>query len=320
MTRSRRDVLRAATAVAGAAAVGATGAGAAAAVTSGSRDTRRVLSSVGTRLNTFHDASGRVTVSVFSHRGNPPQQHWIDETVLVGDGDMVAIGGGATAVESPHGALLTASYPNDDLSGWTVGAKDHIDAQAYELVSYVIGLKIAGMSRDELLRSVYVSRADSGVAPHPEAEAGLPSSNDYVLVGGGFRVDWHGGGNLATASFPATETSWKARSKDHIVSDPANIRAYAIALRRRLPVGTVFNTFTRADAGRAPHPAAVASLTPGYALTGGGAEVHWNGSGNLLWKLEPATTQTPSFAAASKDHHTPDPATLTAWALGIRLG
>ncbi|WP_431046138.1 hypothetical protein ACQUSR_30625 [Streptomyces sp. P1-3] len=318
--RSRRDVLRAATAAAGAAAAVAVGSGTAAASSrTPAPAPRRVLSSVGTRLNTFRDASGKVTVSVFSHHGNPAQQHWINETILVGDGDMIAIGGGARATNTGNGALLTASHPTDDLSGWTVCSKDHIDPQPHELESYVIGLKIAGMSRDQLLRSVYVSRADSGVAPHPEAEAGIPSSNDYVLVGGGFRVDWHGSGNLGTASFPATETSWKARSKDHIVSDPANIRAFSIALRRRLPVGTVLNSFSRADSGQSAHPAAVASVAQGYALTGGGAEVHYRGAGNLLWRLEPSTTQTPSFSAASKDHHISDPATITAWALGIRI-
>ncbi|NUS85706.1 MAG: hypothetical protein HOY75_23995 [Streptomyces sp.] len=325
--RSRRDLLRAASAVAGASALGAMGGGTAAAsakptptATASPTGPRRVMNTVGTRLNTFYDASGLVTVSVFSHRGSPPQQHWIDETVLVGDGDMIAIGGGATGMEYPEGALLTASYPTDDLSGWTVSSKDHRADQPHELVSYVIGLKIAGMSRDELLRSVYVSRADSGTAPHPEAEAGIPSSNDYVLVGGGFKVEWHGQGNLATASFPATETSWKARSKDHLASDPANLRVYAIALKRNLPVGRVLTSISRSDSTQTAHPAAVASVAPGYALTGGGAEVHYHGAGSLLWKLEPATTQTPSFSAASKDHLASDPSSLTAYSLGIRIG
>ncbi|WFB09351.1 hypothetical protein LRS74_21625 [Streptomyces sp. LX-29] len=256
---------------------------------------------------------------MFSHRGNPPQQHWIDKTTLVGDGEMIAIGGGATATDADPGALLTASYPNDDLSGWVVSSKDHLRAHAHELTSYVIGLKIAGLSRAQLLRSVYVSRADSGAAPHPEAEAGIPSSTDYVLVGGGFRVDWHGQGNLGTASFPATEFSWKARSKDHLVSDPANIRAYAIALRRHLPVGRVDVAITRADSGQTAHPAAVAAVAPGYALTGGGGDVHWRGDGNLLWRLEPATSRTPSFSAAAKDHLRSDPASITAYALGVRI-
>ncbi|MFF3763934.1 hypothetical protein ACFYYR_07570 [Streptomyces sp. NPDC001922] len=260
-----------------------------------------------------------MTVAVFSRRGNPAQQHWTDQTLLVGDGDMIAIGGGATAVNVPNGALLTASYPNDDLTGWTVSSKDHKVAQPHELVTYVIGLKVAGMTRDQLRQAVHVARADSGVAPHPEAEAGIPSSSDYVLVGGGFKVNWSGAGNLATASFPSTDFSWKARSKDHMSSDPANIRSYAISLRRDLPAGRVSGAVARAESAQAAHPAAVATLPPGYALTGGGGEAHWRSAGSLLWKLEPSTGSTPSFGAAAKDHLISDPSTVTAYALGIRI-
>ena len=281
------------------------------------------MSSVGTHLNTFHDASGLVTVAVFSHRGNPAQDHWINEEVLVGDGDMIAIGGGGTATNFPAGALLTASFPNDDMSGWVVTSKDHQVANPHELTTFVIGMKIAGMSRQQLKDSIFVSRSDSGVAPHPEAESGVPS-NEFVLIGGGFRVDWHGAGNLATASFPATEFSWKARSRDHSIADPSNLRVFAIGLRRNLPAGPVTVNIQRADGGQTSHPAAVATVASGFALTGGGAEVHIDGAGNLLgnllWKLEPATSQTPTFSAASKDHVHPDPSTITAFALGIRIG
>jgi len=45
--------------------------------------------------------------------------------------------------------------------------------------------------------------------------------------------------------------------------------------------------------------------------------VHWNGAGNLLWKLEPATARTPSFSAAAKDHHVSGPSTITAYSVGI---
>src|SRR3954447_10336695 len=125
------------------------------------------MSSVGTHLNTFHDASGRITVSVFNHIGSPPQEHWIEEEILVGDGDMIAIGGGGTASENP-GALLTASHPNDDLSGWVISSKDHEVPDAHQLITYVIGLKIAGMTKAQLRDSIFLSVADSGVAPHPE--------------------------------------------------------------------------------------------------------------------------------------------------------
>jgi hypothetical protein len=275
------------------------------------------MSSVGTHLNTFHDASGSVTVSVFNHIGNPPQQHWIEEEITVGDGDMIAIGGGGTASETP-GALLTASHPNDDLTGWVVSSKDHEVPDPHPLVTYVIGLKIAGMTREELRSAIFVSVADSGVAPHPEAETGVPNDS-FVMIGGGFRVDWHGAGNLATASFPSTEFSWKARSKDHDISDPANLRVYAMCLRRILKGRTVVVSIERSDSGQAPHPAAIVNVAQGFALTGGGAEVHTGEPGNLLWKLEPSTNNSPTFAAASKDHMHPSPATITAYALGIRL-
>lgn len=276
------------------------------------------MSSVGTQLNTFNDASGKVTVAVFSHRGSPAQGHWIEEKILVGDGDMIAIGGGGTGDDVGFGNMLTASHPNNDLSGWVVSSKDHESPDPVELLTYVIGLKIAGMSRQDLLNSVFMTQADSGVAPHPEAETGVPN-NDFVLVGGGFRVDYHGDGNIGTASFPSTQFSWKARSKDHDFPDPANLHVWAICLKRNLPVGLVIQDIQRTDSGQAPHPAAVATVAPGFALTGGGAEVHFNGNGNLLWKLEPSTSQDPTFSAASKDHEFDDPSTITAYALGIRI-
>ncbi|OUA56117.1 MULTISPECIES: hypothetical protein [Bacillus cereus group] len=273
--------------------------------------------SIGSSRMTYHDASGLITVTVFSHTGSPPQAHWINEEILVGDGDMIAIGGGGTATDNP-GALLTASYPNGELSGWVVSSKDHIVDSPHELTTYVIGLKIAGMSRQQLRDSIYISQADSGVGPHPEAETGVPS-DDFLLIGGGFMVDWHGAGNLATASFPDTEFSWKARSKDHEISDPSNLRVFAIGIRRNLPVGQVKVAITESTSGQSPHPAATATVAPGFALMGGGAEVHWHGAGNLLWNLQPSTSYDQSFSAASKDHVTSDPSTITAYAMGIRI-
>jgi hypothetical protein len=259
-------------------------------------------------------------VAVFEHQGSPDQDIWTEEEILVGDSDMIAIGGGGTGSDDPGaGNMLTASHPNDDLSGWVVSSKDHEIASPVGLRTYVIGLKIAGMQRQDLLNAVFISQSDSGEAPHPEAETGIPSS-DFVLVGGGFRVDWHGAGNIGTASFPSTQFSWKARSKDHDIPDPANLHVWAIGLRRNLPVGLVLqDTQVGGDGGQMPHPLAVASVRPGYALTGGGADVHYNGAGSLLWKLEPATSLDPTFSVASKDHIDPDPSTITAYALGIRI-
>ena len=118
-------------------------------------------------LGTFKDASGRVTVTVFSHQGSPAQAHWNEEEILVGDPDMIAIGGGGTGSDIPAGNLLTSSHPNDDLSGWVVSSKDHEVSSPVELATFVIGMKIAGMSKQDLKNSVFISQADSGVASSP---------------------------------------------------------------------------------------------------------------------------------------------------------
>jgi hypothetical protein len=272
------------------------------------------------QLNEFHDASGKITVAVFRERAGSDQQHFTDLAVDVPD-DMIAIGGGAEAVEFPAGALLTASYPNGDLSAWLASSKDHLVAQPHKLIGYAIGLRIAGMSRDELLRSIRISVQDSGLGQHPEASATMPS--EFRLVSGGFKIDWSGtptGGNLATASFPQNTYSWMSRSKDHNVVSPANLRVWAIGMRRTLPVGRLRRFFEDEESSTSQHPHATADLPDGYALTGVGARVNWQGAGNLLWKLMPTTqTSNQEVSAASKDHVEPSPGTITAYAIGIRL-
>jgi hypothetical protein len=269
------------------------------------------------RLNTFHDASGKVTVGVFRSRSASEAQHQFDIGADV-PSDMVAIGGGGVAAEFPAGALLTASYPNGDLSAWLVSSKDHEVPNPHYLTAYAIGLQIEGMSREELLDAIYITTNESGLGQHPESSASLPS--EYSLVSGGFKVEWSGAGNLATASFPGTDRSWIARSKDHDIVSPANLRVYAIGLRKNLPVGQVDVKIGRQESTVSQHPSCVADVVNGYALTGGGAEAHWHTSGSLLWRLEPATTTAnQEFAVSSKDHMVAEACTITAYALGIKI-
>jgi Fibronectin type III domain len=269
------------------------------------------------KVNTFHDASGKVTVSVFSRQSSWPREIFSDFGVTV-DPDMVCVGGGAIGDDNP-GGLLTASYPNEDLSGWLLSSKDHAEVDVYRLTAFAIGLKIDGMTRQQLMNNVSVQFADSEFAEHPEAFVSVPSG--WVLIGGGFKVDWHGDGSIATASFPDGPTTWRARSKDHLTYAPAIIRVYAIGLSPRLlPVGDVIVDVENTTSSPAmPHPASTAILPQGFAITGGGAEVHYTGAGNLLWKLEPTQTDSQDFTAASKDQVDPDSATITSYVLGIRI-
>lgn len=269
------------------------------------------------RLNTFHDNSGLITVAVFRQKAGSAQQHFTDFAAEVSP-DMVVIGGVGVGLEEPEGGLLTASYPNDQLSASLVSSKNHEVPAPHFLTAYAIGLSIQGMTRDGLIRSIFISVDDSGSGQHPESSATVP--NGFVLVSGGFRVDWSGDGNLATASFPSSNFSWTARSKDHDLPSPANIRTFAVCLRENLPVETVSVSINHSDSGVAPHPASSVNVEDGFALTGGGAEVHWHGNGNLLWKLEPTVvTDRQSFSAVSKDHVHPDASTITTYALGIQI-
>ena len=260
----------------------------------------------GNRLNTFNDKSGLVTVSVFQLVSPNQQEQFFDFAVDVSD-DMVAIGGGGIGAEFPEGALLTASYPNADLSSWLVSSKDHIKPNPHFLTAFAIGLKIQGLSREQLVDNIAIVPQQSELGEHPQAQASPPGG--FLLVGGGINVDWNvnpgvSQGNLATASYPQNNSSWFASSKDHQYVSPANLTAYAIGLKETLAVGLVEVYISPPSvSAEAEHPSSTSILPAGYALTGGGAQVNYgNGYGNLLWMLQPATgAAEQNFTASSKD-------------------
>ncbi|MGW0516145.1 hypothetical protein [Crossiella sp. NPDC003009] len=270
-------------------------------------------------INSYTDATGRITVTVYSRTSEVG--HVIrDHVVTPRDGDMVAVGGGATASNQGYGSLLTASQLFGHFAGWQASSKDHLQGSPHRLTTYVIGMKIAGMSANELRSNLKLQEDQSGVMSHPEAEAGSPGSESWVLLGGGFRADYHGAGNMATASFPATGHSWKSRSKDHIAGDPANLYSWGVYLRRHLRVGQVLQHIPPpVGSAFTGHPSATANVPDGYVMTGGGAEVKWQGEGNLLWQLEPTANGSRGFRASAKDHLHNSSATLHAYVVGIRM-
>jgi hypothetical protein len=91
-----------------------------------------MASPIGNRLNFFRDESGLINVSVFSITSPNQQQHFNNFGVGVPE-DMICIGGGGSASEGPPGALLTASYPDDELQSWLVSSKDHEEANPHFL-------------------------------------------------------------------------------------------------------------------------------------------------------------------------------------------
>ncbi len=280
-----------------------------------------------TKIFEKRDSSNKVTVAVFQEQAPAPAANFTDFPVELPSGEdtatMVVIGGGATGAETPQGALLTASLPNDDLSAWLVSSKDHDESNPHRLIGFAIGLKITGMTRAQLRNAVKVVSKTSSRVAHPQATASAPAG--FLLVGGGFRVNWlPGAGNLATASFPEFSNSWTARSKDHRLSSPATIDSFAICLQQRLPAGTVVRGDNSAESPLSQHVGATTRLDEEFALTGIGAEVRWTPPGSLLWRLEPTHRQSQGVSgqgvtAGAKDHVEPSLATVKAWAIGIRL-
>jgi len=135
------------------------------------------------------------------------------------------------------------------------------------------------------------------------------------MTGGGAKVNWTSAGNLLTASYPIDQYSWEARNKDHMIVSPAAITVYAIGIRRR-DGGTILESRIFKYSGpKAQHPSV--SVEPGFLLTGGGARVNWTGVGNILTSSYSAGDGT--WNASSKDHSFADSATITAYAIGLKI-
>jgi len=164
--------------------------------------------------------------------------------------------------------------------------------------------------------TIQMFSANSPVAAHPSVTVSVPAG--YKIIGGGAFDHYAEPGNMLTASYPQTATSWFAAGKDHEVSDPASITAYALALydpNNEWDVTIKSNTSLKVE-----HPEADVALTPGYVMTGGGAWVDYQGAGNLLTASFPVGDS--GWQAKSKDHDVRDPAQITAYVIGIkhRLG
>ena len=287
----------------------------------------------------YEDVSGNVIVKVFRKSDTTAKHaHTIRVGLKVeeeGDENMIVVGGGgktnitnigAPVIPSVPGALLTASHPDTDhnLNAWIVSSKDHLADDLHILSAYAIGLRIKGMTREQLRQCIFIDKYPGPEKQHPIASIGIP--NDYILISGGFKVieGENDVGNLGTASFPKGTVFWEARSKDHGLESKAGLDVWAIGLKEQLPVGRVKGCIHSEESITIEnHPYMEAELPAGYALTGGGAIAHWSGPGSLLWNLTPPTEQVGQgdqyFSGASKDHLFPDPSIITTYALGIKI-
>src|SRR5213594_160901 len=119
---------------------------------------------------------------------------------------------------------------------------------------------------------------------------------------------------------------WVTSSKEHINPSPWWVTGQVTTLPKTLTInGSTFHVETwvsNATSAQLAHPSASATLPGDFALTGVGAFVNWQTSpsaeGNMLWRLKPRPDIN-GTEAASKDQWFSSPATITAYAIGMKL-
>ena len=294
------------------------------------------------------DVSGLVTTGVWVAT-SPPADPAFQEVVV--PPDFVAVGGGVVGAEVPNGVMVTSSQHDLGNLGpagpqlWSTGVHSNVPAQTGFATAYAIGLKIQGISRATLQQLVAwpLTQTSPPGVPNPTltlvTAATYPQNN--IAIGGGVQANQGSSplGQYVTQSQPVTGqkcyanntceqvvTGWSVASKDHINPSPWWIIAQLTTLPKTLTIGGapwhIETWVSNATSAVLPHPAASVSLPPDFALTAVGAFVNWQTSptaaGNLLWDLKPRP-DIDGTEAASKDESIQSPASLTAYAIGMKL-
>jgi hypothetical protein len=260
------------------------------------------------------EAARQFQIRIFTHTGavaNHPQArvHIPKEYKLLAGGARDNFTGG--------GNLLTASFPDGD-STWVARGKDHHGVDDHASVSvFAIGIY------DNLdLWEVAQFSATGAKDPDPSAEVALAADfvgKGGVLVGGGaVVVNGPGADKLLTSSYPKSPTTWAANATDPFNENPAAITVFAQGLRCKVEGVKIEVKTNQVQSQRKAHPSEKCSPDRGFTLTGGGAFVDYGtGPGNLLTSSYPENDHT--WAASSKDHVAHSHATITAYAIGLKV-
>lgn len=229
--------------------------------------------------------------------------------------DYVLIGGGAKVSNvGKNGALLTQSYPSSDLTRWYGASKDHKKASNHKLEVFAVGLKLKGISRDQLKQYMVVTSSTSAKANHPATQANLPSG--YTLIGGGAKVNWTGDGSLLVKSIP-NGNAWAVSGKDHITKSPATVTAYAIGIKPNI---TSFGTLeiSRESASKWVSQLGTEitqSIDSDWLISCPGGEATFAGKGRMLTILYPDFRH---VTIGSSDHLDKDSGNTILYMLKIR--
>lgn len=222
-----------------------------------------------------------------------------------GEPGFVVVGGGGNVVGSPSpGALLTGSYfSTAGGDAWIAEFRTHHSSNSYQMQSYMIGLKVAGLSQTQLKGALKIVETRSARGTKPSVQAALPTG--YKIIGGGGYMINYGAGMLLTKSQPASN-AWAVAGKAHI--DAAD--GYATAQVIGIPdcIGNIcFNIALNVASSTSVSTgyATAATSIPGRVLSSIGGAATDDGVGRFLTHLVPfdsgSTSGAPGVYARSKD-------------------
>jgi hypothetical protein len=268
----------------------------------------------------FADWSGQVHIRLFL---GPWVYGQINNTTVSVDTDYVLVGGGAEiyGLGNP-GALLTASYPDLNLTTWHAASKDHEKPFPHYLRAYALGLRLDGVSSTELRNYMVLVTQTSVQAQHPNAVAALPPG--YLLIGGGARANWSGAGLLLTESYP-NAFQWVASAKDHRIASSGTVDAFAIGITSgSIPgFGSLSATYNSVTTFISTGYGSASVLVPtGQVLSSVGGRAQYSSAGRMLVQMipysDPPAFSRPGAYVTSKDHFSVDGGYTTAYVVSIQ--
>jgi hypothetical protein len=163
-------------------------------------------------------------------------------------------------------------------------SRDHISYFPCPLDGFAIGMKIDGLTRNQLIANLrHTSSISPSEASHPDHICLVEPG--FLLLIAGFEVldEMEGGGNIGTGSISDSSISWRARSKDEYIISPSRIRIFATKISPNIRnavgqvIGNVATTFASSEVlNPTSNPASIVKPLPGIALCRGGGDAHYD--------------------------------------------
>lgn len=152
-----------------------------------------------------------------------------------------------------------------------------------------------------------------------------------MLVGGGAEVNWTSPVRPASflyASRPGAGQSWFVAAKDHLVSYPVTVTAYAIGVSEAFlnHSGLKVVRFRSSTPISARKPSLICGPEEQLpaVLVSGGTEIEWKGMGSLMKASAPNLAPIPanwahpfSWIGSGSDFSVPDPSPISTWAIAL---